>query len=176
MPYVFVSMMRGGSTSFPTSILPPFVEIPLVQQQFRSGTDLVPEPACFFPQLLSPVIASAAKSNLQTVDEYIATYPDEVHDTSKQMRKTTKKAVPEAEEVRYYGMLIYSAYKEHYSLSFPPPFTVFDAFKEQLSAYELSKSAIQLPMKDPFPFQLLSDMAKFRAADTNLPIKVRISC
>jgi uncharacterized protein YdhG (YjbR/CyaY superfamily) len=63
-------------------------------------------------------------------------------------RLICKKAVPEADEgisyqlpaLKYHGMLIYfSAYKDHYSLSFPPPCKIFDVFKIELSPYEVSK-------------------------------------
>jgi uncharacterized protein YdhG (YjbR/CyaY superfamily) len=112
------------------------------------------------------------KSNFQTVDEYILTFPRDVQATLEQIRQTIKEAVPEAEEVisyqlpafKYHGMLIYfSAYKDHYSLSFPPPFTVFDVFKEQLSPYEVSKTAIKFQMSIPLPLELVNDMVKFRA-------------
>ncbi|TNJ61846.1 DUF1801 domain-containing protein [Paenibacillus hemerocallicola] len=117
---------------------------------------------------------SSTKSSFQTVEEYIVTFPDDVQATLENIRQTIKETVPEAEEAisyqlpafKYYGMLIYfSAYKDHYSLSFPPPFTIFEVFKEQLSPYEVSKTAIKFPMKDPFPFELLRDIVKFRATE-----------
>lgn len=65
---------------------------------------------------------------------------------------------------KYHGMLIYySAYKKHYSISFPPPFKVFEVFKEQLSPYEVSKTAVQFPMDQPVPLDLIGEMAKYRA-------------
>jgi uncharacterized protein YdhG (YjbR/CyaY superfamily) len=117
---------------------------------------------------------SSTKSNFQTVDEYIGTFPKDVQDTLEKIRQTIKKAAPEAEEVisyqlpafKFHGMLIYfSAYKDHYSLSFPPPFHVFDVFKNELSPYEISKTTIKFPMDHPIPFELVSEIVKYRAKE-----------
>ncbi|MBO9153988.1 iron chaperone [Chitinophaga sp. GCM10012297] len=109
-----------------------------------------------------------------TVDQYIATFPKEEQEVMGKIRKTIQQAVPEAEEVISYsipaykqnGFLIYfSAYKAHYSLSFPPPFTVFEQFKKELSPYESSKSTVQLPKSMPIPYDLIADIVKFRAKE-----------
>lgn len=114
------------------------------------------------------------KVKFNTVDEYIAGFPKEVKATLEKIRQTIQRAEPAAEEVisyqlpayKYHGMLVYfSAYKEHYSLTFPPPFTVFEAFKKELSAYEVSKTTVQFPMKDPVPFKLIAAMVQFRAKE-----------
>jgi len=114
------------------------------------------------------------KTNFQTADEYIATFPEEVQEGLRQIRQAIRSAVPDAEEIisyqipafEYYGKLIYySAYTKHYSLSVPPPFAIFEEFREQLSPYQMSKSAVQLPMDRPLPLELIGEMAKFGAAD-----------
>jgi uncharacterized protein YdhG (YjbR/CyaY superfamily) len=56
-----------------------------------------------------------------------------------------------------------SAHTNHYSLSCPPPFTVFDVFKKELSPYKVSKSAIRFPLDEPVPVELISGIAKYRA-------------
>jgi uncharacterized protein YdhG (YjbR/CyaY superfamily) len=114
----------------------------------------------------------ASDIKFQTVEEYMGTFPKDVQDTLETIRQTIKKAVPEAEEVisyqlpafKYHGMLIYySAYKEHYSLSFPPPFKLFDVFKNELLPYEKSKTTIKFSMDKPIPLELVSELAKYRA-------------
>jgi len=114
------------------------------------------------------------KTNYQTADEYIDTFPPAVQEGLQQIRKAIREAEPDAQEVisyqipafDYHGKLIYySAYTKHYSLSFPPPFTVFETFREQLSPYEVSKSAVQLPMDKPLPLTLIAEMVKFRAKE-----------
>jgi uncharacterized protein YdhG (YjbR/CyaY superfamily) len=56
----------------------------------------------------------------------------------------------------------FAAYKDHYSLSCPPPFTVFRAFEKELSRSEVTKSAIRLPLDEPVP-ELIGEMARYRA-------------
>lgn len=115
------------------------------------------------------------KVKFESVDQYIQAFPKEIQDILSTVRETVRKAVPEAEEVisynipayKYPGWIVYfSAYTNHYSLSCPPPFTVFEIFKQELSPYKVSKSAIQFPFNKPIPVQLISDIAKFRAQES----------
>jgi uncharacterized protein YdhG (YjbR/CyaY superfamily) len=115
---------------------------------------------------------ASGKIKGETVGQYFATFPKEIQKILRQVRDSLKKAVPDAEEVisyqmpafKYHGWIFYySAYSTHYSLSCPPPFTVFDVFKKELSDYEVTKSAIKFPLDKPVPVKLISDMAKFRA-------------
>lgn len=115
-----------------------------------------------------------AKTDFKTVDEYIGTFPEEVQADLEKIRQAVKKAVPEAEEVisyqipafKYHGWILYfSAYKSHYSISMPPPFTAFEVFKKELEGYVLSKSTVQFPKNKPLPLELIKDIAKFRAKE-----------
>src|SRR5687767_797488 len=116
----------------------------------------------------------------ETTEEYISTFTKDVQEILQKIRKTIQKAVPEAEEVisyqipafrvdasdKYHGwILYYSAYKSHFSLSCPPPFTIFEVFKKELAPYELSKSAVRFPLDKHVPVTLISEMAKFRAKE-----------
>jgi uncharacterized protein YdhG (YjbR/CyaY superfamily) len=113
-----------------------------------------------------------AKQKYETVEAYFASFPEDIQNGLASIRDAIRKTVPQAEEVlsyqlpafKYHGMLIYySAYKKHFSISFPPPFKVFEVFKEQLSSYERSKTAVQFPMDKPLPLDLIGEMAKYRA-------------
>lgn len=114
------------------------------------------------------------KTDFKTVDEYIGTFSESVQEILGTVRRTIRDAVPDAEEAisyqipafKFHGWVFYfSAYKKHYSLSCPPPFTVFDAFKEELAPYEVSKSAIKFPFDKPVPVELIRKMAQFRAEE-----------
>ena len=114
------------------------------------------------------------KVRIETVEQYIGSFLKEVQAILKLVRKTISKAVPDAEEVISYQIpafnsngwiFYYSAYKEHYSLSCPPPFTVFTAFKKELEPYKISKSTIQFPFDKPVPVELIAAMSKFRAEE-----------
>jgi uncharacterized protein YdhG (YjbR/CyaY superfamily) len=115
-----------------------------------------------------------AKTDFKNADEYLATLPKQVQQVLEQVRQTIRAAVPEAEEVisyqipafNYHGWVFYySAYKQHFSLSCPPPFTVFEVFKQELSVYKRSKSTIQFPLDQPVPVKLIGAMAQYRAKE-----------
>ena len=115
---------------------------------------------------------ATAKKKFENVDDYISSFPNDVQKVLRLVQKTIQKAVPDAEEMVSYqipafksnGVWIfyYSAYAKHYSLSCPPPFTVFEKFKDELSEFEVSKSAIKFPLDKPVPVKLIADMSKFR--------------
>jgi uncharacterized protein YdhG (YjbR/CyaY superfamily) len=113
------------------------------------------------------------KVKFETVDQYIGSFGKEDQQVLEKIRKTIKKALPAAEEVISYqipayksnGFAIYfSCFKAHYSLAFPPP-TPFEKFKKELAGYEQSKSVVQLPKDQPVPYDLIAEMAKFKAKE-----------
>ena len=88
-----------------------------------------------------------AKTDYKSIDEYIAAHDVSEQKVLQKIRATIHKAVPEAEEVisyqvpafKYNGWIFYfGAYTNHYSISCPPPFTVFDVFKKELASYDMS--------------------------------------
>jgi uncharacterized protein YdhG (YjbR/CyaY superfamily) len=122
--------------------------------------------------LLKTTIMATEKKKLETVEEYFNTLPGVTQKVLQTVRKTIQQAVPDAKEVISYQIpafnhngwiFYYSAYTKHYSLSCPPPFTVFEEFKKELAPYEISKSSIKFPLDKPVPVKLISAMAKFRA-------------
>ncbi|TKT81083.1 DUF1801 domain-containing protein [Aquamicrobium sp. LC103] len=115
-----------------------------------------------------------AKTDFKSIDEYIQTFPPDVRENLEAIRSAIQDAVPEAEEVisyqipalKFHGWVFYfSAYAKHYSLSCPPPFSVFTAFEEELRPYAQSKSTVQFPKNKPIPLELIGAMAKYRARE-----------
>jgi uncharacterized protein YdhG (YjbR/CyaY superfamily) len=116
---------------------------------------------------------AAEKIKFETVEQYIAAFPENIQSRLTKIRKVIKAAEPEAEEIisynipafKFHGTLIfYSAYANHISISIPPS-KVYEAFKKDLSVYKVSKSAIQLPNNSPLPLTLIGEMTKFRAKE-----------
>lgn len=112
----------------------------------------------------------AEKIKFTSVEQYIDSFSDDVQFLLEVIRETIQENAPEAEEVisynipafKFHGMLIfYSAYTNHISISIPPS-PVYEVFKDRLSAYKVSKSAIQLPFNKPLPLQLIKEMTLFR--------------
>ncbi|MBK6663497.1 MAG: DUF1801 domain-containing protein [Thermoflexaceae bacterium] len=116
-----------------------------------------------------------ARPAFESVDEYIATFPEPVREILREVRAVIRAAVPDAAEVISYGVpayrlhggfvIYFSGFTAHYTLSFPPPFTVFEAFAGQLARYPVSKSAVRLPLNEPVPAELVRELALFRAAE-----------
>lgn len=124
-----------------------------------------------------------AKTDFKSVDEYIAAFPAEVQRVLNTVRQTVRKAVPRADEVISYQLPAYKAhggwvlyfggFKDHFSISCPPPFTVFEAFRNELAGYEVSKSAIRFPLAEPVPVKLIADIARFREEEVLARAKTR---
>jgi len=107
--------------------------------------------------------------NFSTVDEYISLFPPEIRSGLELLRKTIRKAAPEAKEVISYNMpayklksvLVYfAATKDHYG--FYPTSSPVIAFKEELKSYDTSKGTIRFPFDKPIPVKLVRDIVKFR--------------
>lgn len=105
----------------------------------------------------------------ENVDEYIKAFPPAVRKTLNQLRKTIKSAAPKAEEMisymmpayKYYGVLVYfAAYKNH--IGFYPGAGGIEAFKKELSAFEMSRGTVRFPIDKTPPFNLITKMVKYR--------------
>ena len=114
----------------------------------------------------------ATKKTPESIDEYIAAFPENVQEKLQLIRKTIKEAAPEAEEAisyqmptfKYKGNLVYfAAYKNH--IGFDPAPRENEAFREELSAYKGAKGTLQIPLDEPVPYDLISRITKFRAAE-----------
>jgi uncharacterized protein YdhG (YjbR/CyaY superfamily) len=115
-----------------------------------------------------------AKTNFQSVDEYMASRPEPVQEVLARVRKTIRKALPKAEEVISYQIpayklggrivLFFAGWKEHYSL-YPAGERLVAAFREELEGYAISKGTIRFPLSAPVPVKLIEQIAKFRALE-----------
>ena len=115
-----------------------------------------------------------SKASFETVDEYIATFPEDVRNVLETVRRAIREGAPDAEETISYqmaayrlnGWLIYFAgFKKHYSLFCPGPDALLEAFREELAVYEVSKSTIKFPLDRPVPEELIRNMARHRAQE-----------
>ena len=106
------------------------------------------------------------------IDEYIARFPSDVRKILERVRRTIRKAAPEAEEAISYqiptfklkGNLVhFAAWKEH--IGFYPTSSGTSKFKKELSAYEGAKGSVKFPMDEPMPLDLISRIVKFRVRE-----------
>ena len=115
-----------------------------------------------------------AKTNLRSVDDYIASQPEATQAVLKRVRGIIRKALPAAEEVISYqiptyklrgqAVVYFAGWKQHYSL-YPTSAALVKAFKAALAPYELSKGTIRFPLGETVPAKLIERIAKFRAME-----------
>ena len=114
----------------------------------------------------------ADQTTAKSIDEYIAGFPPDVRETLQEIRRTIRKAAPDAEEGVKYGiptftlqgnLVHFGAYQKH--IGFYPTPTGLEEFKEELSAYEGSKGTVRFPLDKPIPFDLITKIVKFRVKE-----------
>ncbi len=113
---------------------------------------------------------NAAKPN--SIDEYIAGFPEEVQRVLAQVRTTIRAAAPDAQETIAYAMpafklngpLVYFAgYKNHIGFYATP--TGHEAFAAELSVFKQGKGSVQFPLDQPMPLDLITRIVKFRVQE-----------
>jgi uncharacterized protein YdhG (YjbR/CyaY superfamily) len=117
-----------------------------------------------------------AKTDYKSVDEYIATFPEDVQAILQRVRSIIRKAVPGADELISYQIagyklrgrrVIYLAgWKNHFSL-YPATDRLVEAFGDELAPYEIGKGTIRFPLSEPVPVKLIERIAKFRAKEAS---------
>jgi uncharacterized protein YdhG (YjbR/CyaY superfamily) len=113
------------------------------------------------------------KTGFTSMDEYIATFPDDMQKILKELRSTIRSAAPDAEERISYGMptfrlngkyLIYFAgWKNHVSI-YPVP-SGSDEFNTNIAPYIAGKGTLKFPLDKPVPYKLITQMVKLQIAD-----------
>jgi uncharacterized protein YdhG (YjbR/CyaY superfamily) len=112
------------------------------------------------------------KSAVETIDAYIQRFPEDVQQKLQTLRAAVKAAVPEAREgfsyqmpaFFYKGILVYFAAYRHHIGFYPTPSGI-EAFKSEFSGYLYSKGAVQFPIADELPLDLITRIMVFRARE-----------
>ena len=119
-------------------------------------------------------LMESIKKAFNSIDEYIANFPEEVQKILEELRAIIRASAPEAEERISYqiptfalkGNLVhFAAYKKH--IGFYPTSGGIQAFERELSVYECAKGSVRFPIDEPLPFELISKIVRFRV-DENL--------
>jgi uncharacterized protein YdhG (YjbR/CyaY superfamily) len=114
------------------------------------------------------------KTEFRSVDQYIATHPENVQAILQRFRSAIRKAVPGAEETISYQIpayklqgrpvIYFAGWKQHYSL-YPATDRVVETFKDDLAPYKMSRGTIRFPLSKPAPVKLIAGIARLRAKE-----------
>jgi uncharacterized protein YdhG (YjbR/CyaY superfamily) len=108
-----------------------------------------------------------------SVDEYLASLPDDKRTALEKLRKTIRSAAPMATEKISYGMpafhhrgnlVYYAAFKDHCSL-FPGSKKVLADHADELAGFETTKGTIHFTVDEPLPAALIKKIVKERIAE-----------
>jgi uncharacterized protein YdhG (YjbR/CyaY superfamily) len=115
-----------------------------------------------------------AKTDFKSVDEYIATHPQDMQVALRRVRGAIRKAIPDAEEGISYQIPTYkrsgayvvyfAGWKEHYSL-YPASARLIAHFADDFMACRIEKSTIRFTLAEPVPVRLIGRIAKFMAGE-----------
>ena len=121
------------------------------------------------------------KNKFISIEEYILQFPPEVQEILEKLRKVIKDSAPDAtEKISYqmptfalHGNLVhFAAYKKH--IGFYPTPSGIAAFQQNLSEYKSAKGSVQFPIDKPIPYELISEIVKFRVAENIMKAKGKI--
>jgi uncharacterized protein YdhG (YjbR/CyaY superfamily) len=117
-----------------------------------------------------------AKSDYESVDQYLAAQPEAAQQVLQRVRSILRRALPGADEVISYqipayqlrgkAVIYFSGWKKHYSL-YPVSGSVAAAFERELSPYEVNgKGTARFPYEGRVPAKLIESIAKLLAKNT----------
>lgn len=115
------------------------------------------------------------KVTYNNIDEYIMLFSPEVQQKLQAIRAVIKETVPDAQEkiswqmptFALHGNLIhFAAFKNHIGIY--PGASGVETFQDKLTNYKTSKGAIQFPMDQPLPFDLITEIVRFRVAENTM--------
>lgn len=112
------------------------------------------------------------RRDFHSIDEYIATFPEDIQAILQSLRATIRAAAPDAEERISYlmptfalnGNLVHFAVLKNHIGFYPTPSGI-DAFLQELAKYRSTKGAVQFPINQPLPLEVISKVVTFRVAE-----------
>ncbi len=116
----------------------------------------------------------------QSIDEYIAGFPQAVQVLLEKIRSTIRNAAPQAEEAIRYRMptftlngnlVHFAAHQKH--IGFYPTPSGIEEFKKELSDYAGAKGSVQFPLDRPIPLDLIRRIVEFRVRENLERVETR---
>lgn len=112
------------------------------------------------------------RSKARTIDEYVAEFPADVQRKLRELRAVIAAEAPQATEKISYAMptfylngnlVHFAAYKHH--IGFYPAPSGLEEFEQELAAYKHSKGAVQFPLDQPLPLDLVRKIVRYRVGE-----------
>ena len=113
-----------------------------------------------------------------TIDDYIKSYPADIQKILLKIRHLIQATGPEAKEKIGYGiptftyngnLVHFAAYQHH--IGFYPGAEAIEVFAGDLKAYTTSKGAVQFPIDQPIPYELIKKITLFCVERNSLKSK-----
>ena len=108
-----------------------------------------------------------------SIDEYIASFPEDVQKVLEDIRATIKAISPDAKEKISYqiaafelngrNLIHFAGWKKHVSL-YPIP-AGDEAFEKKIAKYVAGKGTLKFPLDEPMPLELIEEVVRLRLAD-----------
>ena len=112
------------------------------------------------------------KTDFRSVDEYIATFPEEIRHKLQELRATIKAAAPDAREKISYqiaafdlngkDVVYFAGWKHHISI-YPIP-SGDEAFNQAIAPYRDGKGTLKFPLNKPLPLELIRKVVELHLA------------
>jgi uncharacterized protein YdhG (YjbR/CyaY superfamily) len=108
----------------------------------------------------------------ENIDDYIAGFPPDVQAILERVRHIIRDAVPDAQETIKYkiptftlkgNLLSFAAYSKHIGV-YPLPAGT-EKFRQDIAPYRAAKSTARFALNKPIPYDLVGQLAKFRAQE-----------
>jgi len=113
-----------------------------------------------------------SSATILSIDDYIQGFPAHIQKILSELRLSIRLTVPQAvEKISYqmptfylHGNLVYfAAFKNH--IGFYPTPSGITGFQGELQKYKTSKGAVQFPLDQPLPLELIKKIVAFRVAE-----------
>lgn len=110
------------------------------------------------------------RSTAQTIDEYIAEFPEQTRRALEEVRAAVREIAPDAVETVSYAiptfdlrgrhLVHFAGYERH--VGFYPSPDGIAAFAAELAGFKTAKGSVQFPLDRPLPLDLVRRMTAYR--------------
>lgn len=110
---------------------------------------------------------------INEVDKYISSFPRDIQQILKKIRRIILEEAPDASESITYMMPAYKTYgkpliyfagfSKHIGLYATP--SAHTSFSDELAKYKHGKGSVQFPLNQPMPYDLIRNIVKFKVME-----------